>query len=149
MSKHTESTNSRAFKLDIDYDLPNILANYNEVNFNKTRPPMIFPAVWQPACIVLIYFELLNYFKQSPSSAISCKHNPKYIKKQRIANIVAWSKSVTNESTIKENNVNVWLNTTHVFLLPYDTFEYFYKIGAVMNFNEKGKLESEKRLSVK
>jgi hypothetical protein len=45
MSKPTEIINNRDCKLVIGYVLPNLFANYNEVNFSKTRPPMIPPAV--------------------------------------------------------------------------------------------------------
>lgn len=35
-----------------------------------------------------------------------------------------------------------------VFLLPYCRLEYFYKIGAVINFKENGIKEKENRLTI-
>ena len=44
--------------------------------------------------------------------------------------------------------VITWLMMIHVFLFPYFKDENFSMNGAVMNLNEKGSSEAEKRLSM-
>lgn len=128
--------------------LPILMANSWEVALSNINPPKITPVDWQAACIMLMSLAFFNYFKHRASNDISCKLNPKYINMHRMANNCALLCCVKKQHTNTIKFVNIWLVIIHVFLFPYPMFEYFYRIGAVRNFNENGNTLKENKLRV-
>ena len=97
---------------------PMLFANYVEVSFINANPPIIIPADWHPAWIVLIYFEFSSYFKHRASNEISWRLNPKFTNISKMARVLAWDWSVKKEAIKIDITVKSWLVSIQNFLFP-------------------------------
>lgn len=107
------------------------------------------PLDWEAPWITLINFGLFNSFRDNASRDISWKLSPKKINMAVNAKVLACSRRVKKEHTKIMMLMTSWDAIIQVFLFPYDIDEYFYKMGAVTNLNEKGIMHKENKLRVK